>query len=78
MRDYEKHAAAIDALIIPKDKETAFKEQERVLGAFPLMVHVGEGDVVLDHHIATGLKNQVTGRTTNKLVVFEFIVAVAS
>ena len=69
VRDFEKHAEAVKELVAPRDKDGDFATKAGGLGAFPLLAHLGEGEITLIHHLTPGTLNVITKKREATRVV---------
>ena len=68
--EFEKYKEQIKDLIAPKDRDADFATRIQGIGAFPVLVHLGEGEIGIAHHMQFGTTNPVTKRTVpSRLVV---------
>ena len=69
VRDFGTYAPAVTVLLAPKGKDAEFLKAVGGLGAFPMLAHVGEGEVAIIHHAEVGTANAITKKETGTRVV---------
>ena len=68
VRDYDKYCTKIHSEIIITNQPASIVSRHLMfgnLGAFPLLVYTGNGNIDLVHHVTPGIFNVLAGRESN-------------
>ena len=68
VRNYDWFKEKITLLLDPQDEE--FAEKARGLSVFPILVHLGDGEICLAHHMQFGVTNSITRKPSPSSLMF--------
>ena len=67
--EFEGYKDQIGGLIAPKDRDADFANGMQGIGAFPVLVHLGDGEIGVAHHMQFGATYPITKRTVPSWLV---------
>ena len=68
-KDYTKHKGNIQNLVKPNTPISSLTESLEMMGSFPLLIHTGDKEVSIVHHLRLGKVNPLTQEKVNMFAI---------